>query len=260
MAKPGKFFYNIFKNSIVLILFFALWEIAPRIGLLDHQFVPTLSETVSTIVKLAINGELFVHIGFSLGRALAGFVLASFIALTLGFLLGGWFKTFEELLTPFLQVMAQINPFSVFPLFILLFGIGEVAKIAIILWVCIWPIMFNTINGVKNIDPLTIKAARTMGTNKFVLFWKVVLPGAAPSIFTGIKLGAGNSFFMLIAAEMLGASAGLGWLVLNSERNYQIPNLYAAMIVIAVLGITITNLINLAEKKIIVWKEDNVAG
>ena len=253
-------FLKFFRKSIALIVFFIFWEIAPRVGIADPQFIPTVSKILITIWQLAATGELFIHIIVSLERAMAGFALAAALAIPLGFLLGGWFKTFEEILDPFLQVMGQVNPFSLFPVFILLFGIGEVAKIAIIFWVCIWPILSNTISGVKSIDPLLVKSARSMGASKKVLFWKVVLPGAAPAIFTGIRMGAGISFFMLIAAEMIGASAGLGWLVLNSEVNYQIPKLFAATVTIALLGILITNLLGLIEKKLITWKEDSFAG
>lgn len=245
-----------FRKSIALIIFFILWQILPTVGIVNSQFIPPISDVLTTIWKLASTGELFVHIGASLARAIEGFVLAIAIAVPLGFLLGGWFKTFEEFLDPLLQVLAQVNPFSVFPIFILFFGIGEVAKVAIIFWVCLWPILFNTINGVKNIDPLLVKAARAMGTPKFSLFLKVVLPGASPMIFGGIKMSVGTAFLMLIAAEMIGASAGLGWLVLNSQVNYQISKLFAAAFTIAVLGILVTNLISFIESKIITWKED----
>lgn len=249
-----------FRKSIALILFFIFWEIAPRIGIADPQFIPTVSEILVTLWNLIVSGELFIHIGVSLQRAMAGFALAALVAIPLGFLLGGWFKTIEEYLDPLLQVLSQVNPFSIFPVFILLFGIGEVAKIAIIFWVCVWPILNNTVSGVKNTDPLLVKSARSMGASKWVLFWKVVLPAASPALFVGIKMGAGISFFMLIAAEMIGASAGLGWLVLNSEVNYQISRLFAATVTIAVLGLLVTNLLSKLEKKLISWKEESYAG
>lgn len=249
-----------FKKSIALVAFFVFWEIAPRVGIADHQFIPTVTETAATIWKLASTGELFVHILVSMERALLGFALAAVIAIPLGFVLGGWFKSTEEILNPLIQVFSQVNPYSLFPVFILLFGIGEVAKVAIIFWVCIWPILANTISGVKDIDPLLVKSARSMGASKWMLFWKVVLPGAAPALFTGIKNGAGIAFFMLIAAEMIGASAGLGWLVLNSEVNYQIPRLFAAVVTIAVLGIAVTYGLNSLEKRLVFWKEKSYIG
>jgi len=250
------FFFG-YRKSIAVILFFVMWEITPRIGLLDHQFIPTLSEVLEKLWSMLIAGKLNEHIIASLSRAVSGFLLSAIVALPLGFMLGGWFKKFEEYLNPLLSILSQVNPFSIFPVFILLFGIGETAKVAIIFWVCVWPILFGTINGVKNLDPLLVKAAGAMGTPKIMMFWKIVLPGAAPTIFSGLKQGAGISFFMLIAAEMIGATAGLGFLVLRSEINYQIKDLFVAVVVIAILGLVITYLISFVEKRIITWKEES---
>jgi NitT/TauT family transport system permease protein len=242
-----------------IIIFFVIWEVFPRIGLTNAQFIPPLSKVLSSIYGLALSGELFIHAGYSLRRILSGFLLASVISIPLGFLLGGFFRTFEESVDRLFQVLAQINPFSVFPIFILFFGIGETTKIAIIFWVCLWPTLFSTINGVKNIDPLLLKAAHVMGVSKATMFWKVILPGASSSIFSGIRLGMGSACLMLIAAEMIGASAGLGWLVLNSQINYQITRLFAAAVTIAVLGILLTNIIILLEKKLTKGKADTPA-
>ncbi|MDR1930246.1 MAG: ABC transporter permease [Treponema sp.] len=255
--RSGRVFFY-YRKSIAVLAFLAFWQAAPLLGIADRQFIPTLSDVLITMWGMIRSGNLHVHIAVSFQRALFGFVIASAAALPLGFVLGGWFKRFEEYLNPLMNVLSQVNPFSVFPVFILLFGIGEVAKIAIILWVCIWPILFGTINGVKNIDPLLVKAALAMGTSKFALFWKIVLPGAAPAIFAGLKQGAGISFFMLIAAEMIGATAGLGWLVLNSQINFQIKRLFVAVVTIAILGLLITHAIKVVEKRVLSWKEESV--
>jgi len=247
----------IIKN-LSIILFVALWEIAPRIGLIKATFVAPPSVILKTFITLYQNNNLFTHIEISLQRSILGFFLAGLVGIPLGFLLGGWFKTIERILNPVLRLLGQFNPFSLFPVFMLLFGIGEVSKVAIIFWVCIWPILYNTITGVKELDPTIVKLARSMGSNKVVLFLKVVLPSSAPSIFTGLKMSSGTAFFMLIAAEMIGASSGLGWLVWNAQVNFQIPNLYAATVLIAVLGVIINNLIKLTEKKVVVWKDKTV--
>jgi NitT/TauT family transport system permease protein len=247
-----------YRKSAAIILFLLLWELAPRVGLADRMFIPPLSEIIVTGAQMFISGNLLLHIKVSLRRALLGFIIATIAALPLGFLLGGWFKRFEEYLDPLFKVMAQINPFSVFPVFILLFGIGETAKIAIILWVCVWPVLFGTILGVKSIDQTLVKVALAMGTTKIALFWKVVLPGAAPAIFGGLKQGAGIAFFMLIAAEMIGATAGLGFLILQSQVNFQIRRLFVGVVTIAILGLVITWLLNFIEKRVITWREESV--
>ena len=127
--------------------------------------------------ELLLSGELLVHILASLERVFLGFIIALAVALPMGFLIGGWFKTFETVVNPLLQVFGQANPFTLFPVFMALLGIGEISKIAIIYWVCQWPVLFNTVSGIKNVDPVFIKVGRSMGLSKFGMFRKVLFPG-----------------------------------------------------------------------------------
>ena len=247
---------QLFSNSISIIVFVVLWEIAPRVGLVPDTFIPPPSVVLSTLWDLTIQGVLLKHTVVSLGRALSGFGVAVVIAIPLGFILGGGFPLFERIVRPVLRLLGEVNVFSLFPVFILLFGIGEVSKIAMILWVCMWPVMLNTVTGVKNIDPLLIKSARAMGVKGNKLFFKVVLPAASPGIFHGLKTSVGVAFFMLIAAEMIGASSGLGWLVWNAQTNYQISKLFAATIAISALGLSLNYLFAKLERRIINWQEE----
>jgi NitT/TauT family transport system permease protein len=232
-----------------------LWEVAPRIGLTDPQFVPPLSAVLWAAWKIAATGELFIHIATSLQRVVMGLVMGIVFAVPLGFLLGGVFPRLSQQLRPLLNLLGQINAFSLFPIFILFFGIGEAAKVSIIFWSCLWPVLFTTISGVQQVDPLYIKSARAIGADKVTIFFKVILPGAAPPIFTGVRIGATTAFLMLIAAEMIGASAGLGWLIHNSTVNNQMPRLFAATITIALLGMAINYLIYWLEWNILTWKQ-----
>ena len=240
-----------------ILLFFAVWEVAPRCGGLLETFIAPPSVVLITLWELLLSGELYGHVAISLGRAISGFTGAALIALPLGFLLGGNFTTFERIVTPVLRFLGQVNPFTLFPLFILIFGISELSKDAMIFWVCIWPILFNTITGVKGIDPLLVKSARSMGTRLLPLFFNVILPAASPGIFTGLKMGAGSAFFMLIAAEMIGASRGLGWLVWNAQINFQIPKLFAATVVISVLGMILNTLLVTVERRLLGWRDSS---
>jgi NitT/TauT family transport system permease protein len=242
-------------DSLSVILFFIAWELGPRLGFLKSTFVSPPSEIFLCFIKLINDEKLFSHIGISLFRSVIGFIVAIAVGIPLGFLLGGWFKTFEKLVEPVLKFLGQFNPFSLFPIFILILGIGEVSKIAMIFWVCLWPVVFNTTTGVKELDPLLVKSGRAMGLGKFKLLTKIVLPGATPYIFNGFKLASSTAFFMLIAAEMMGASKGLGWLVWNAQVNFQIPKLYAGTVLISVLGLIINWLFKIWEKRILVWKE-----
>lgn len=242
-------------NSLSIIIFVVLWEIAPRVGWVPQTFIAPPTQILSTLWELLTSGILLKHIGVSLGRAILGFSCATLIAIPLGFLLGGRFRLFERIVTPLVRLLGEVNPFSLFPIFILLFGIGEVSKISMIFWVCLWPILLNTITGIKNVDELLIKSARSMGVAGNELFFKVILPAASPNIFHGLKMSSGVAFFMLIAAEMIGASSGLGWLVWNAQNNYQIPKLFAATITISALGLVMNYLFVLLERKFVNWKE-----
>ena len=240
-----------------IITFFALWEMLPRTGVIDAQFIPPISVVIGALWTLAtVGGGLFIHVAASLQRIFIGLALSVIIGIPLGFLLGGVFPALSRQLRPLLRVLGQINGFSLFPIFILFFGIGEGAKVSIIFWASIWPLLFTTIAGIQQLDPLYVKSARSMGAGRFTIFKEVILPGAAPVIFTGVRTGATHAFLMLMAAEVIGASAGLGWLIQNSAVNNIIPRLFAGVISIAVLGALITYSIDLLEESILDWKPE----
>lgn len=257
----GQIMYGLRKTTGVLagnlsiIIFLLIWEIASRMEWVPKTFISPPSEVASTLWDLLITGVLFKHIRVSFVRSFSGFLLAAAIAVPLGFLLGGWFRLFERILTPVLRLFTEINPFTLFPVFILVFGIGEVSKIAMLFWVCLWPILLNTITGIKNVDSLLVKSARSMGVTGHTLFFKVILPAASPNIFHGLRTSCGVAFFMLIAAEMIGASSGLGWLVFNAQNNYQISKLFATTVVISALGLTLNFLFGEVEERYLSWKE-----
>lgn len=242
-------------DKLSILLFFAAWELAPRAGGLLETFIAPPSLVLKTLAELLQQGEIAGDVAVSLARATSGFAAAVAFAVPLGFLLGGGFPTFERVVHPVLRFLGQVNPFSLFPLFILVFGIGELSKGAMIFWVSLWPILFNTINGVKGIDPILVKCARSMGTRMAALFFRVILPAAAPGIFHGLKMGLGTAFFMLIAAEMIGASRGLGFLVWNAQINFQIPQLFAATVLISTLGLVLSATVGALEARIAGWKQ-----
>lgn len=231
--------------------FLALWQLAPALGIVDPAFIPPPSVVCRSVAGLVGTGEMFLHASASLKRVLAGFGLAVAAAVPLGFALGGGMPALGRFLGPLLTLLGQVNAFSLFPIFILFFGIGEIAKVAIIFWSSVWPILSMTIAGVRNVDPSLLKAARSMGASRWMIFRKVVLPAAAPSVFTGIRIGATVAFLMLIAAEMVGASTGLGWLIHNSQVNYIIPRVFAAAIAIALLGMGTNTLLRRLESRIV---------
>lgn len=246
--------YYIWRYSGVA-LFLILWEFFSRVGVLNPQFIPPFSKILGQIYILWFNNALFTNIMVSLWRVLLGLIIASIIAIPLGFLLGGWFSDIADWMDPLFRIFGQVNPFSLMPIFILFFGMGETAKLAVVAWVCIWPVLYNTILGARSADKLIIKTAVSMNVSNWQLFRKVLLPSAEPSIFAGLRVGAEMSFFMLIAAEMIGASAGLGWLFHNSSMNNQIPRMYSAGLFIVFFGVILNRSLIYVQNKLFFWKE-----
>ena len=240
-----------FYGFAVILIF---WQLAPVFNLIDTQFISTPSMIIEAAARIPV--ELLIHISTSVQRVLLGYFAAILTAVPLGILLGGWFPRVNKFLNPLFQLFGQINAFSLFPLFILFFGTKELSKFFIIYWSCIWPILSMTTLGVKNVDPLLIKSAKSIGANKFIIFKDVILPGAARPIFSGLSVGASRGFLMIIAAEMLGSSAGLGWFISNSSQNNIVPRIYLGAVTIAILSYLFNYLIKNFENSIITWKEE----
>ncbi|OAH57843.1 MULTISPECIES: ABC transporter permease [Bacillaceae] len=242
------------KQSAVIVLLLLIWEIAPRIGLVDTAFFPSFSDVVKSWWAMLVSGELFAHFTASIVRSLAGFFLALLIAIPLGLLIG-WYPLAKDLLNPILELFRNTAALALLPVFMLLLGIGETSKIAIVLFACTWPILLNTIAAVGNVDSLLIKSARSMNISSFKLFIKVILPASVPTIFTGIRMAGTAAILVLIAAEMVGAKEGLGYLITYSQYNFQIPEMYAGIITIALLGLLINQSLCMLERKFSKWKQ-----
>ena len=247
---------SLVKKSIVILLLLILWETAPRMGLVDPTFFPPFSKVVESWWGLVISGDLYAHFQASILRSLLGFGLAILFAIPLG-LVVGWYPLASELLNPVLEVFRNTAALALLPVFILLLGIGETSKVSIVFFACTFPILLNTINAVRNVEPLLIKAAKSMGLPSYRLFYKVILPASVPTIFTGIRMAGTSSILVLIAAEMVGAKEGLGFLINYSQQNFQIPQMYAGIITISLLGVAINYLLVSLERKFSSWKTNS---
>ncbi|RYZ10105.1 MAG: ABC transporter permease [Myxococcales bacterium] len=242
-----------FARSIAIITLLAVWEVLPRLHLVEPAFLPPLSEVLATGWQLLLSGELLSHVRASLSRSLLGFGLAIASGIPLGLLMG-WYKGFERTVSPLLEALRNTASLALLPVFILLLGIGEASKVSLIVYACSWPILLNTLSGVRNVDPLLIKFGRTMGLSPFQLFRKVILPAAVPTIFVGIRLAGATSLVVLVAAEMIGAKAGLGYLIIYSQYNFQIPHMYLGIITITGIGLLFNELLQHVEARFTSWK------
>ncbi|MEU7654085.1 ABC transporter permease [Micromonospora taraxaci] len=250
---------KVLHRSVAIAALAAIWEGAPRLGLVDRVFLPPLSEVLVAWWELLRSGQLAEHVGASLTRSLAGLGLAVLTAIPLGLLIG-WYRPLAELLSPLLEVFRNTAALALLPVFVLILGLGETSKIALVLYACSWPILLNTIAGVKGVDPLLIRSARSMGLNHLRLFQKVILPAAVPTIFTGVRLAGAYSILVLVAAEMVGAKAGLGYLINYAQYNFAIADMYSGIITISAIGLVVNQLLVALERRFSTWRVDVSAG
>ncbi|MGX1773294.1 ABC transporter permease [Nocardia brasiliensis] len=251
----GRFVWRLFKPTVVIALFLLLWQLAPGLGLVDEVFLPPFSVVAQAFVDLTVSGELWTHVSASLSRSLAGYAIALAIAIPLGIAIA-WYKPVADFLNPVLELFRNTAALALLPVFILILGIGETSKVALVVYASTFPILLNTITGVRTVDPLLVKSAVSLGLSPIRLFQKVILPAALPSIFTGLRMAAASSILVLLAAEMFGARAGLGYLITAAQQNFQIPNMYAGIIAISLLGLAFNGLLVALERRFSRWRAE----
>ncbi|MEV8595963.1 ABC transporter permease [Streptomyces sp. NPDC052012] len=240
-------------RSAAVIALLVLWETAPRLGLVDRTFLPPFSEVARAWWGLAGDGQLLDNTKASLVRSFSGFGLAVAIAVPLGLLIG-WYRRLADLLGPLLEVFRNTAALALLPVFVLLLGIGETSKISIVVYACTWPILLNTISAVRTVDPTLLKLARSMDLSAPRLFQKVILPSSVPVMFTGIRLAGAVSILVLVAAEMIGAKAGLGYLINASQFNFAIPQMYAGIVTISAIGVAFNQFLVAVERRLSSWR------
>jgi NitT/TauT family transport system permease protein len=252
-AKARRALLGTLRRTIAVLAFLGLWQLAPTLGWVEPAFLPRFTTVLDALGRLVADGTLWTDIVSSLRRSLTGFVVANAIAIPLGLLIA-WYKTVAEVLSPLLTVFLNTAAVALIPVFTLILGIGDFSKISMIAYACFWVVLFNTISGARNVDPLLVKSARSLGLSNLSLFRKVVLPAAVPTIFTGVRLSGAASMMVLITSEFVGAKAGLGYLIISAQNNFQIPEMYAGILTISVIGVGFNYLLLLLERRFSRWR------
>jgi NitT/TauT family transport system permease protein len=153
-----------------------------------------------------------------------------------------------------LEIFRNTAALALLPVFVLILGIGETSKIAIVTFACFFPVLLNTISGVRSVDPLLLKSARVLGLSPSATFRKVVLPAALPTLFTGVRIAGAAAILVLIAAEMIGATAGLGYLINYSQFNFLVPQMYAGILTTSLLGLAVNWGLVALERRLSSWR------
>ena len=217
------------------LLVLLLWEVAGALGLISDRIMPRPSQIGTSAVQLVASGELFVHLGVSAARAIAGLLVGGLIGFGLG-LANGLSDLSSRLTDTSLQMVRNIPHLALIPLVIVWFGIGEGAKLFLVALGVFFPIYLNTLHGIRNVDAQLIEMGRAYGMTPRQLFRRIVLPGALPSIFVGLRYSLGVMWLTLIVAETLSASSGLGYMAMKAREFMILDVVVLSILLYAVLG------------------------
>ncbi len=235
---------------IPVVIFLGIWEVTARLHLVSgHFFFPPFSAIVVEFYYLTINGVLGKNFLSSLIRVLIGFSLGSILGLVVGIIMG-WKNVVDKALSPIISLFYPIPALGWLPLLMLWFGIGEVLPIAIVFICSFFPILYNTVTGVKNVDKNYVYVARTLGASDIEIITTVVIPLALPNIFTGLRLEAGMAWRVIIAAEMVAIPTGIGALMMRAESLLRMDIIIVCLIILGAMCLFFEKFFAFLEKKI----------
>jgi len=229
-----------------------IWKLVTYLRIFNPVILPSPESIGQAFLSELISGELLKHIQISLFRVFLGFGIGSAMAVSLGLLIG-WSEKAKSFVDPIVEIVRPIPPMAWIPLSILWFGIGELPKIFIIILGVFFPVLTNTVVGVKSIEKGLLKLARSMGLKGFTLFKEVIVVGASPFIITGLRIGLGFGWMCLVTAELIAAQAGLGYMIEEAKMLLLTNKVILGMLTIGFLGILIDRLIMRLEKIVLPW-------
>jgi ABC-type nitrate/sulfonate/bicarbonate transport system permease component len=237
--------------------FLALWSavsgLVVLLQLFNPIFLPGPWMVLGRVLELGVKGQLWAHVAATMERVAVGFVTGAVAAVVLG-ILAGHVRVVRNLVEPIVELLRPIPPLAVLPLFIVWIGIGEASKVGFITYATFFPMFLTTVHGVRQIDPLLLRAAQSLGATRSQLFHRVILPAALPEILTGLRLGVALSFFVIVISEFIGAEHGLGYLINDGRNFFLVPQMLGAAIVLGLLGYAGNALVRFLERRLLRWQ------
>jgi ABC-type nitrate/sulfonate/bicarbonate transport system permease component len=233
-----------------------LWEITVRAGLVDVRFFPAPSRIFGALVDLAASGALWMHTWASLQRLFWGSLIGMVPALALGLLMG-LSRPLRSIVDPLVAATYPVPKSAILPLLLLIFGLGEGSKIAMVAIGAFYPVLVNASAGVREIDRIYLDVGHNFRASRWQMFRTIALPGALPLVMAGVKLGVGMGLILVTVAEMVGARSGLGYMIWYAWEVLSVETMYAGLLTIALVGFLFTFALNELERWIIPWKTDH---
>ncbi|MEK1890511.1 MAG: ABC transporter permease [Phyllobacterium sp.] len=245
------------RVAVALILpltLIAAWWLASSQGWLPEQILPSPSYVYATAIEMILSGEIFYHTGVSLRRVVVGFLFGAASGLTLGMAMG-LSRRVDDYVRPLFLAFAQIPTLGWIPLLMLIFGIGETLKIIVIAKGALVPMTLNTAAGIHSVPANFVEVGHALRFSRWQRLRLIVLPGAAPSIFTGIRYGLTHSWTALVGVELLASSEGLGYLLVWGRQMFWLDVVIVAMIAIGIVGFLMDKGFDAAEDRVQRWKQ-----
>ncbi len=241
--KTGRLSRSLWRGIAGLVFLLLLWEAFARSGLFTQALTPPLASIAKVAWRMTLDGSMAENAAYTLGRVLAGLLLACLAGIPIGMLMGRY-RAVERFFLPLVSVLMPIPSLAWVPLFILWFGIGEVTTLLVVSYAATFPVIYNTWTGARAVNPLWARAAFSMGASQRQLFRSVVLPGASPYVFTGIRLAFGRAWIAVIGGEMLAnPAAGLGRAIFDAREFLDSEVMLASLIAIGLVGIAFERLV-----------------
>lgn len=235
------------------ITLLAFWEIGARLGIVDTRFFSAPSLIAHRFLLLSRSGEIWLNIGISLQRLGIGFLVGGVPAVVLGIVMG-LSRPIRAAIDPLIAASYPLPKSAIFPLILLIFGLGEASKIVMVALGVFYPVIINTMTGVMQIDRIYLDVGKNFSANRWQMFYTVALPGALPSIFAGIKLGVGMGLVLIAISEMIGADSGLGYMIWNAWQTLSVETMYVGLVVIAIIGFVLSVFLDELEHWMLPWQ------
>jgi NitT/TauT family transport system permease protein len=235
------------------ILLLLVWEAVAVLQLVDVRFFPRPSLVVQSIVTMTGTGELWQHLGATLSRVLVGFTIGALGGIAFGLVMGGsrWVRA---VLNPMMWSIYPIPKIAIFPLILLVFGLGEASKWVTVAIAVFFLVLFPTMAGVMGIPRIYIDAGHNLGARGLAFYARIAFPGALPLIFTGLRVGLGVALIIIVGVEFVGASSGIGYLVWNSWQLFNINRMFAGLLILAALGHLSSVALDALQQRLVPWR------